>query len=158
MQINNIKKTICESFFSRLGTFAKIRKNIPLARENKTNVKIFWSSVKLCVSVDGAWAQWSAFGSCSVTCGGGTYSRSRTCSDPAPANGGLNCTGDSADYGDCNTTPCPTVAAGAYQQVYVYKLCRRHHSFSETRRNLIAQIWSNLTLYLLANTKRVRLV
>ncbi|KAJ8321738.1 hypothetical protein KUTeg_000209 [Tegillarca granosa] len=67
-------------------------------------------------AVDGAWAQWSPWGSCSVTCGGGTYSRSRTCSDPAPANGGLNCTGDSANYGDCNTTPCPTVAAGSYLQ------------------------------------------
>ena len=31
---------------------------------------------------------WSRFGACSKACGGGT--QSRTCSDPAPANGG-NC-------------------------------------------------------------------
>ena len=45
---------------------------------------------------------WSRFGACSKACGGGT--QSRTCSDPAPANGGNGCTGDAIKA--CNTQAC----------------------------------------------------
>lgn len=68
--------------------------------------------------VDGAWAAWGAWGTCSVTCGGGKQSRARTCTDPQPQNGGLDCTGSSSDMSDCNSQACPTVAAGTYQQVW----------------------------------------
>ena len=70
----------------------------------------------LCL-VDGAWTDWSQWGSCTKTCGGGRRSRSRTCDNPKPANGGKECFGDSGDFGDCNVDDCPTVAAGTYQQV-----------------------------------------
>jgi hypothetical protein len=43
---------------------------------------------------------WSAYGTCSVTCGGGT--QVRTCSNPAPSNGGAACVGPSV----CNTDAC----------------------------------------------------
>ncbi|KAK3095541.1 hypothetical protein FSP39_015906, partial [Pinctada imbricata] len=66
---------------------------------------------------DGNWGAWSVWGTCTVTCDGGRQSRSRVCNDPAPANGGLDCQGDSGDFNDCNTQACPTVAAGTYQQV-----------------------------------------
>ena len=70
----------------------------------------------LCL-VDGAWTDWAQWGSCTKTCGGGRRSRSRTCDNPKPANGGKECFGDSGDFGDCNVDDCPTVAAGTYQQV-----------------------------------------
>ncbi len=46
---------------------------------------------------------WTDFGLCSKTCGGGT--QSRTCTNPAPANGGVNCVGDTTQ--SCNTQACP---------------------------------------------------
>jgi len=49
--------------------------------------------------VDGGWSGWS---SCSVTCGGGT--QARTCTSPAPANGGAACSGASSQ--SCNTQAC----------------------------------------------------
>ncbi|NTW15546.1 MAG: hypothetical protein HGA38_04260 [Candidatus Moranbacteria bacterium] len=49
--------------------------------------------------INGAWSDWSA---CSVTCGGGT--QSRTCTNPAPANGGAACVGAATQA--CNTQPC----------------------------------------------------
>ena len=50
---------------------------------------------------------WSRFGTCSKACGGGT--QSRMCSEPAPANGGKDCIGDSTK--ECNTQVCPGVSS-----------------------------------------------
>jgi len=47
---------------------------------------------------------WSAWGTCSKTCGGGT--QTRTCTNPAPANGGATCSGSSSQT--CNTQACTT--------------------------------------------------
>ncbi|XP_035658799.1 A disintegrin and metalloproteinase with thrombospondin motifs 19-like [Branchiostoma floridae] len=58
--------------------------------------------------VDGSWSDWSPWSTCSVTCGSGTQSRTRTFTDPAPANGGAPCEGNSQDTRDCHTgTGCP---------------------------------------------------
>lgn len=45
---------------------------------------------------------WSGYGACSATCGGGT--QTRTCTNPAPANGGATCAG--SDTQACNTFAC----------------------------------------------------
>ena len=55
-------------------------------------------------SVDGGWSDWSE---CSKKCGGGW--KKRSCTDPAPAHGGADC---SKGYGpgdkeSCNTKDCP---------------------------------------------------
>ncbi|VDI32962.1 Hypothetical predicted protein [Mytilus galloprovincialis] len=57
--------------------------------------------------VNGAWSVWSD-NTCSVTCGVGTRSRSRSCSNPYPQYGGNNCTGNRTDHVTC-TQPnkCP---------------------------------------------------
>jgi hypothetical protein len=69
------------------------------------------------IHVNGEWSVWGAWGTCSLTCGGGQASRARTCSDPYPANGGLDCVGTSSEFGTCNNDSCPTVAPGTYVNV-----------------------------------------
>uniref|UniRef100_A0A8C9VWK7 Semaphorin-2A n=1 Tax=Scleropages formosus TaxID=113540 RepID=A0A8C9VWK7_SCLFO len=63
--------------------------------------------VSLCSTVDGNWACWSPWTRCSVTCGGGHYMRTRTCSRPTPAYGGDICLGLHTEEALCNTQPCP---------------------------------------------------
>lgn len=59
-------------------------------------------------AVNGGYSEWSAFGDCNKTCGPGTKKRTRTCSNPPPANGGKNCEGPVDEVQDCNVKPCPS--------------------------------------------------
>lgn len=58
--------------------------------------------------VDGRWTEWKAWSRCSVTCGGGTQTRSRTCTNPPPQHGGEDCTGENEEMRSCNEFPCPS--------------------------------------------------
>ena len=58
-------------------------------------------------SVDGKWSVFAYWSECSATCGGGTQTRTRTCTNPAPDYGGLDCQGESTETQDCNTHLCP---------------------------------------------------
>ena len=55
--------------------------------------------------VDGGWSDddWSE---CSAECGGGTQARNRTCTNPAPANGGADCVGEATEIQKCKTHFC----------------------------------------------------
>ncbi|XP_071953956.1 SCO-spondin-like isoform X2 [Antedon mediterranea] len=59
--------------------------------------------------VNGAWTLWSEWSSCSVTCAGGTRDRTRTCTNPATAWGGIPCPEDDETQQSetCNMFPCP---------------------------------------------------
>uniref|UniRef100_A0A8W8KZK8 SUEL-type lectin domain-containing protein n=1 Tax=Magallana gigas TaxID=29159 RepID=A0A8W8KZK8_MAGGI len=57
--------------------------------------------------IDGVWATWGSWGTCTVTCGGGSHTRSRTCTNPAPQYGGAACPGSSGSSQACNTQHCP---------------------------------------------------
>ncbi|XP_056001828.1 coadhesin-like [Ostrea edulis] len=57
--------------------------------------------------IDGQWASWGSWGSCSVTCGGGSQSRKRTCTNPAPQYNGKSCPNSDTSTQSCNTQPCP---------------------------------------------------
>ena len=58
---------------------------------------------------NGKWSSWSSYGSCSVTCGSGVKSRSRTCTNPAPSGGGSTCSGSSQQTAACVTVSCPGI-------------------------------------------------
>ncbi|XP_069107637.1 uncharacterized protein [Argopecten irradians] len=58
------------------------------------------------VAVDGQWSAWTNFGSCTTTCGAGKQIRTRTCSNPAPANGGRACQPDTNGDSDTNVKSC----------------------------------------------------
>jgi len=57
--------------------------------------------------VDGGWSDFGEWSECTVKCGGGTQTRSKTCTNPAPANGGKACEGDAQESKACNTEACP---------------------------------------------------
>ncbi|XP_060074080.1 uncharacterized protein LOC132553818 [Ylistrum balloti] len=62
--------------------------------------------------VDGNWASWLEWGSCSVTCTtdvitSGQSQRIRTCSEPSPKYDGKNCVGQSSDNRICEPARCP---------------------------------------------------
>ena len=67
------------------------------------NIKIIF------LLVDGDWDTWSQWGPCSVSCGPGQQTKSRTCTNPAPAHGGQACTGNSTDIQSCNDAVCPGI-------------------------------------------------
>ena len=52
------------------------------------NVKYYFHLL----AVDGGYTDWS-ISECSVTCGGGTQTLTRTCTNPPPSNGGKDCSG-----------------------------------------------------------------
>ncbi|XP_053138633.1 A disintegrin and metalloproteinase with thrombospondin motifs 13 [Hemicordylus capensis] len=58
--------------------------------------------------VHGQWSSWSAFSTCSRSCGGGVVARRRRCNNPRPAFGGQPCQGEELQAKMCNTQPCPT--------------------------------------------------
>ena len=53
-------------------------------------------------AVDGRWTMWGHWGKCSVSCGGGTQTRNRSCTNPPVAHGGRPCAGMSEMARDCN--------------------------------------------------------
>ncbi|XP_064420214.1 hemicentin-2 [Latimeria chalumnae] len=57
--------------------------------------------------VNGQWMGWSSWSVCTMSCGGGSRQRTRSCFDPPPQNGGRPCDGRDVDVQQCNTQACP---------------------------------------------------
>ncbi|KAK3594720.1 hypothetical protein CHS0354_001544 [Potamilus streckersoni] len=55
--------------------------------------------------IDGGWTSWAS-SACSVTCGEGTLTKTRTCTNPAPQNGGKACAGNDTVIDKCSHV-CP---------------------------------------------------
>ena len=62
--------------------------------------------------VHGVWREWSQFGPCSVSCGNGTKSRSRTCFGPFYQ--GNSCLGTNIDIQTCSVENCETCNFGPW--------------------------------------------
>lgn len=56
-------------------------------------------------TVHGGWTAWSAWSECSATCGFAVKTRTRTCSNPAPAFGGRVCVGQTRSEVICTLNP-----------------------------------------------------
>ena len=55
----------------------------------------------------GNWSDWRNVTACSKSCGGGELNQTRTCTNPAPSNGGEDCKGESVRSKKCNLQLCP---------------------------------------------------
>lgn len=56
--------------------------------------------------VDGGFTQWTSFGECSKTCGIGSKTRTRSCTNPSPKHGGEECEGMSKHNVKCRVKKC----------------------------------------------------
>lgn len=64
-------------------------------RNGKTTLEDLTAHGCFDMPVNGGWSEWANDGLCSATCGEGTQKLTRTCTVPAPANGGKTCPGSS---------------------------------------------------------------
>lgn len=63
--------------------------------------ELYFLYISYSLQVNGNWGSWTEWSACSTTCGSGTMTRHRHCTDPAPSKGGEDCSGLSTD-----TIPC----------------------------------------------------
>ena len=80
--------------------------------------------------------EWSAWDECSVTCGGGSTTRRRSC--VTPLYGGADCAGDVSETTSCNTQPCPSMDS------FFFLLTANHATFG---RRLQFSLKYNVILY-----------
>lgn len=59
--------------------------------------------------VNGSWSAWSLWSDCTTTCGGGSNTRNRTCTNPSPQYGGEQCKGSTTDVRLCGMLLCPSM-------------------------------------------------
>ena len=66
-------------------------------------------SILTFLTVNGGYSAWGTYGTCSKSCGGGTQTRRRTCTNPPPVAGGKDCSdlGASIQTRECNNQKCP---------------------------------------------------
>ncbi|XP_026645393.1 hemicentin-1 [Microtus ochrogaster] len=90
--------------------------------------------VPIIVQVHGGFSLWSAWRSCSVTCGKGIQKRSRQCNNPLPANGGRPCQGSDSETRHCQKKLCPV--DGHWSEWSFWEECTRscgHGNQTRTR-------------------------
>ncbi|CAB4026558.1 Hypothetical predicted protein [Paramuricea clavata] len=70
-----------------------------------------YCDIPKCIPVNGNYSRWYLSSQCNVTCGQGVKIWRRSCDNPAPKNGGRNCTvlGEDVKYRICERRPCPSM-------------------------------------------------
>lgn len=85
-------------------------KELPCVR---TNMEVRFCRSESCSTqggpINGSYSAWSHWSGCSKPCGKGIKERFRTCNNPAPANGGVDCRGldEAIERRSCSKRRCP---------------------------------------------------
>ena len=77
-----------------------------LQKKTKRNILLTFKPLNCILLVNGGWSEWGSWTSCSHTCGGGSQTRMRTCTNPPPSGGGADCQGGNSQSQSCNTDEC----------------------------------------------------
>ncbi|KAM4689252.1 A disintegrin and metalloproteinase with thrombospondin motifs 16 [Discoglossus pictus] len=109
----DFKKDICKALWChRIGR--KCETKFMPAAEGTTCGHEMWCRRGQCVKhgdegpkpTDGQWSDWSAWTTCTRTCGGGVSYKERQCNNPRPSYGGKFCDGSSRLFKLCNSQSC----------------------------------------------------
>ena len=100
----------CASLFIRFSPIMLAEASIHVLQSSEKWPFSFskgWSFFSHYTAVDGGYTDWSE-SKCSVTCGGGVRTLTRTCTNPPPSNGGKDCSelGPAEKTVPCNEQKC----------------------------------------------------
>ncbi|XP_039941187.1 A disintegrin and metalloproteinase with thrombospondin motifs 8 [Hirundo rustica] len=136
---NTTEEDICSQLWCRTGSGEPLchTKNGSLPWADGTPCKaegLCWDgrcvqqdALKPQPAVDGGWGPWSAWGSCSRSCGGGIQFSHRHCDSPRPRHGGSYCEGQRTKYQSCHTEECPPDGKSFREQQ-----CEKYNSYNFT--------------------------
>ena len=105
-------RKLCSEYYLSLSEGLKGNLDLTFSKHghlrNDCALKYLFCILTAIEQIEGNYTEWASWSVCSSTCGGGSQARSRTCTNPAPQDGGKNCTelGPVDQTQDCNLDPC----------------------------------------------------